>query len=195
MKFKKCQWFRGKVLDINKVIGENLKRIRKEKKMSMARLSELSGISKGMLSQIENGETNPTINTIWKICSGLDIPYTALFEEEEAETVTIIKKDQVSLQNLDDNASLYLYYGDTNQRTFELFQMEIKAGQEHKSVGHSLKSEEYIMVLEGNLKMVIDGKEYDLAADDAISFDANQEHTYINTGSDLLKFVLIIYYK
>ncbi|OFI46170.1 hypothetical protein BG262_03925 [Floricoccus penangensis] len=182
-------------MDINKVIGENLNRIRKEKKMSMARLSELSGISKGMLSQIENGETNPTINTIWKICSGLDIPYTALFEEEEAETVTIIKKDQVSLQNLDDNASLYLYYGDTNQRTFELFQMEIKAGQKHKSVGHSLKSEEYIMVLEGNLKMVIDGKEYDLAADDAISFDANQEHTYINTGSDLLKFVLIIYYK
>ena len=54
-------------MEINTIIGNNLKKIRQEKKLTLDELAGITGVSKGMLSQIEKGTTNPTINTIWKI--------------------------------------------------------------------------------------------------------------------------------
>ncbi|MFT8765943.1 MAG: helix-turn-helix transcriptional regulator, partial [Lentilactobacillus hilgardii] len=63
-------------MDIGAIVSTNLRKIRLEKGFSLTKLSELSGVSKGMLSQIENNGTSPTINRIWKICAGLYVPYT-----------------------------------------------------------------------------------------------------------------------
>ncbi|WEV60328.1 helix-turn-helix domain-containing protein [Streptococcaceae bacterium ESL0729] len=182
-------------MDINRIIGKNLKRIRASKGMSLASLSELSSISKGMLSQIENGETNPTINTIWKICSGLNIPYTALLEEKQGDQVRVIRKSEASTQNINDKISLFFYYGESAERSFDYFQMEIEPGISHTSVGHSLNTEEYLMVLEGELQMTVGGENYLLSQDDVISFDAKEEHTYTNLGASVLKLSVIINYK
>ncbi|WEV44836.1 helix-turn-helix domain-containing protein [Streptococcaceae bacterium ESL0687] len=183
-------------MDINKIIGKNLKRIRASKGISLASLSDLSTISKGMLSQIENGETNPTINTIWKICSGLNIPYTALLEENTEESVRVIRKSETSIQKINnDKISLFFYYGENADRNFDYFQMEIEEGVSHTSVGHSLNTEEYLMVLEGDLLMTVAGESYELSCDDVISFDAKEAHTYTNLGEGVLKLSIIIYYK
>ncbi len=58
-------------MNINSIIAENLKTLRTERNLSLGQLAELSNISKVMLSQIEKGDTNPTINTLWKIANGL----------------------------------------------------------------------------------------------------------------------------
>ena len=58
-------------MNLNEIIAVNLKRLRAERGFSLGKLSELSGVSKVMLSQIEKGESNPTINTLWKIAGGL----------------------------------------------------------------------------------------------------------------------------
>ncbi|NJB07060.1 helix-turn-helix transcriptional regulator [Clostridioides difficile] len=58
-------------MSINTVIAKNLNRLRNERNLSLGQLAELSGVSKVMLSQIEKGDSNPTVNTIWKIASGL----------------------------------------------------------------------------------------------------------------------------
>ena len=67
-------------MSINTVIAKNLNRLRNERNLSLGQLAELSGVSKVMLSQIEKGDSNPTVNTIWKIASGLNVPYTAILE-------------------------------------------------------------------------------------------------------------------
>lgn len=54
-------------MSINTVIAKNLNRLRNERNLSLGQLAELSGVSKVMLSQIEKGDSNPTVNTIWKI--------------------------------------------------------------------------------------------------------------------------------
>ncbi|EQG75728.1 helix-turn-helix family protein [Clostridioides difficile DA00165] len=56
-------------MSINTVIAKNLNRLRNERNLSLGQLAELSGVSKVMLSQIEKGDSNPTVNTIWKIAS------------------------------------------------------------------------------------------------------------------------------
>ena len=76
-------------MELNEIIAANLNKLRTERNLSLGQLSGLSGISKVMLSQIEKGETNPTINTIWKIANGLKVPYTELIDEPLGHAVVI----------------------------------------------------------------------------------------------------------
>ena len=65
-------------------LSNNLKVIREERNLSLDKLSEMTGVSKSMLRQIEIGQSSPTIATIWKIANGLRIPFTALLKEQKA---------------------------------------------------------------------------------------------------------------
>ena len=70
--------------NINEVVAENLKHLRTEKKLSLDSVAKLSGVSKSMLGQIERGDVNPTISTVWKIANGLKISFTDLMHRAEA---------------------------------------------------------------------------------------------------------------
>lgn len=63
---------------MNQIVAKNIKRLREKNKMSMDELSKLSGVSKSMLAQIERGEGNPTLSTLWKISNGMKVPFDAL---------------------------------------------------------------------------------------------------------------------
>ena len=63
---------------MNKIIARNIKRLREDLKLSMDELARVSGVSKSMLAQIERGEGNPTISTLWKISNGMNVPFDAL---------------------------------------------------------------------------------------------------------------------
>ncbi|OPL07589.1 MAG: DNA-binding protein [delta proteobacterium ML8_F1] len=181
-------------MNINLIIAENLKRLRQERNLSLGQLAAASTLSKVMLSQIEKGEANPTINTLWKIATGLNVPYTALLEQQDKKPHIIRKKDIPQQQSPDKAYTLFNYYPNTPERNFELFQMELQEGSFHTSVGHPEKSEEYLLVLEGKLTLKVRLRTFHLEAADAITFSAEGEHTYHNTGSGTLKTIIINYY-
>ena len=181
-------------MEANQIIAGNLKKLRLERNLSLGQLAELSEVSKVMLSQIEKGDTNPTINTIWKIANGLKVPYTALLEQQEDDT-TIVKKSEIAIQTGDNkHYRIFCYYPNTPQRNFELFQIELDAGHSYTSIGHSEKSQEYIMVLEGNLHLAVNNETYDLHPDDTICFTASAKHIYTSNGTETLKAVIINFY-
>ncbi|MDZ7542587.1 helix-turn-helix domain-containing protein, partial [Clostridium perfringens] len=80
---------------IHQKIGRNLQEIRKSRGLSLDAVSELSGVSKGMLGQIERGESNPTISVLWKIVNGLRISFATLMEES-SPTVTVVKMEDTT---------------------------------------------------------------------------------------------------
>jgi transcriptional regulator with XRE-family HTH domain len=181
-------------MHINQTIAVNLKKLRTERNLSLGQLSELCDISKVMLSQIEKGDTNPTINTLWKIANGLKVPYTALLEQQE-HTASVVRKTDVTAQVAEDgHYRIYCYYPNTPHRNFELFQLEMDTGCSYTSVGHSEKSQEYIMVMEGELTLTVNHKAHVLHESDSISFDASFEHIYANSGEGILKAVITNYY-
>ena len=186
-------------MDINEVIANNLIRIRQEKNLSVSKLAVLSGVSKGILSQIENQTTNPTINTIWKISSGLNVPYTELMSDN-SDFAKVITEDHTLFQSSDDGSYRIFGYFQTNiRRDFELFRVELDAGKKHDSVGHSTtragsKAEEYILVVQGELTLIVDGETFVVKRNEAISFDATTEHLYDSTGEDMLVMTMINYY-
>ena len=66
--------------DMNTVISDNLRSLRQSLHLSLSEVSERTGVSKSMLGQIERNESSPTISTLWKIATGLQVSFTSLME-------------------------------------------------------------------------------------------------------------------
>ena len=179
-------------MEISEIIAYNLKRIREERKLSLGQLAESAGVSKVVLSQIEKGDSNPTINTIWKITGALQLLYTSLMELPETHAVHV-KKAAIHEQ-VEKKYHIFSYYPKDQYRNFEMYQIEMEPGCEHPSIGHSTNSSEYIMVIEGQAILEVNEKEYLLEKDDALFFDASAAHCYRNKTDRAVKMVLLIYY-
>ena len=96
-------------MELGKIIAINLNELRTERNLTLGQLSKISGISKSMLSDIEKGNSNPTINTLWKIANGLNVPYTRLMEGIEKEA-TVIRKSEPTVQTGEtDHYRIYCY--------------------------------------------------------------------------------------
>ena len=71
--------FKEDIMD-NLNIGQRLKAARQNRNMTLDGLAEITGVSKPMLGQIERGRSSPTVNTLWKIATGMKIPFSSFFQ-------------------------------------------------------------------------------------------------------------------
>lgn len=181
-------------MELGKIIAINLKELRTERNLTLGQLSKISGISKAMLSDIEKGNSNPTINTIWKIANGLNVPYTKLMEDIEKEATVVRKSDSVMQTGETEHYRVYCYFRNTPVRNFELFYVELDAQTSNATIGHSEKAQEYIYIIQGELVLHTETSDYTLSAGDSFVFDSSIDHTYINKQDILLTFMVINYY-
>ena len=180
--------------NLNLIIGNNLNKYRKNKGLSLDKVAELSGVSKGMLGQIERGETNPSVSTLWKIANGLHVSFTSLLENEPSELV-IIKKDNVSpLTESDNKYKIYPVFPFDSNKRFETFLADLEAGCIHTSEAHEKGVEEYIHVSKGSFELQIKDTSYFLMEGDSIRFLADKAHEYKNLSESLTKLYIVINY-
>ena len=83
--------------DLGRIIAMNLKQLRTERSLTLGQLAKESGVSKAILSDMEKGESNPTINTIIKVSKGLNVPYSRLMEGVEPES-TLVRQPETVMQ-------------------------------------------------------------------------------------------------
>ena len=181
-------------MDISKIVGENLRQLRTERNLSLGQLGELSGVSKVMLSQIERGESSPTINTLWKIAGGLKVTYSQLLERQERDTAVVRGAEIVPQPEEGGHYRLYCCWPTTPQRNFELFRIELDVGHSHTTDGHNERTEEYILVIAGQLSLTVGGETHVLNPGDSVRFAASGEHIYASTGAETLVAADINYY-
>lgn len=181
-------------MDLGKIIAINLNDLRTERNLTLGQLSKQSGISKAMLSDIEKGNSNPTINTIWKIANGLNVPYTRLLEDVEREATVIRKPEAVVQAGETEHYRIYCYFTNTPVRNFELFYVELDGNSSNATIGHSEKAQEYIYIIQGELVLHTEVTDHILNPGDALVFDSSIDHTYINRQDSLLTFMVINYY-
>lgn len=82
---------------ITEVVKENLKLIRHTKGFSLDKLASRCGVSRAMLSQIEQGKSVPTISVLWKIANGLNVPFSELLKEKGTEGVIVMKAENTKV--------------------------------------------------------------------------------------------------
>lgn len=181
-------------MDLNNIIAGNLNRLRTERQLSLSKLSELCGVSKVMLGQIERGESNPTINTIWKIAAGLKVPYTQLIDEPINSDICVRKENAKEQIDLNGKYRVYCYFTSHVNRNFELFNVELDALSTYESRSHGEKTEEYIIVYNGQLSLDVNGTKHVLNVGDSIVFDSSKPHSYCNLSNETLIMTIINYY-
>lgn len=94
-------------MELQKIIGANVKAIRERKKLTLDAAAQLSGVSRSMLAQIEKGDVNPTISVLWKIANGFKVSFTSLMDRHEAAPLLIRAQD---VKPLVEDEGRYLNY-------------------------------------------------------------------------------------
>lgn len=180
--------------DIHLVLAKNLKSLRDRKRMSLDKVAELTGVSKTMLGQIERGESNPTINTVWKIANGLKASFTSLINEPVPDAA-VIPAEQVQVLHEDKGRfRIYTFFSFDEKRRFEMYNIELDKGGYLSSEPHREGTEESITLFEGELTIRVNQEEYTIKKGDAIRFMADRSHSYHNSGNDMVRLCMVIYY-
>lgn len=180
--------------NINLIIAENLKKLREEKKLSLDATSKLTGVSKSMLGQIERGEVNPTISTIWKIANGFKISFTNLMQVQEEDIKLIHKKELEAFTEDEGKFRKYCLLPFDDERRFELYFVELDSNAYLKAEPHITGTEEFITVFSGELEVVLNDEVFNLKSEDFIRFKGDRPHSYRNIGDSICTFNSVIYY-
>lgn len=179
---------------LNSIIAENLKRLREERKLSLDNVANLSGVSKSMLGQIERGEVNPTVSTVWKISNGLKISFTQLMSRPEADIEFVDKSEIQPL--IEDNGKFrnFPLFPFDSTRRFEMYSLEIDGGGYLNAEAHPQGTQEFITVFSGALTINVYNENFMVTTGNSIRFKADSPHTYKNTGDEICTLSMVIYY-
>lgn len=180
-------------MDVNKIIAQNVKKLREKRKLTLDAASEITGVSRSMLAQIEKGDVNPTISVLWKIANGYKVSFTSIIEEPPQETVSVLRAAEPLLED----GGRYLNYpafAFDEAKQFETYRIVIKPQGSLSAQPHLKGAEEFITVFEGSVAITAGDKTYNLNTGDSIRFMANVPHAYANTGSTDAELQMLIYY-
>lgn len=176
-------------------IGKQLKAIRQNKNMTLDDTAELTGVSKPMLGQIERGLSSPTVNTLWKIATGLKVPFSAFLRAHETKYTVVDFKKQNMISEENGAMRAYTLFAFDPVRGFEMFFIEFDSGCQHHSSEHNDGVEEYIFVVNGKLDMLLNGVKINLEEKQSIRFDANIPHSYLNPYKNTCTVYNTIFYQ
>ncbi|WP_018248420.1 helix-turn-helix domain-containing protein [Orenia marismortui] len=180
--------------NININIAKKLNQIRKNRGFTLSKLEELTGVSKSMLGQIERGESNPTVKTLWKIANGLNVSFSTFIDEDNSK-VSVISTEEIN-PLLEERGEFRVYpiFPFDHKKRFEIHAIEIEAGCSYEAEAHFTGVEEHLIVSRGILEILIEGDTYRVNEGNTIRFVADKAHVYRNDTDFLLKAHAILYY-
>jgi transcriptional regulator with XRE-family HTH domain len=181
--------------DLAPVVGANLRRLRTRRGLSLEKLSQLSGVSRAMLGQIELGQSAPTINVLWKIARALEVTFSALISSRTQSGVLVMRTTDAKVLTSKDRSfqSRALFPFDEPRRV-EFYELRLSAGGIERADAHAPGTAENLVVSTGAVEIDIGGETHRLEAGDSILFEADSPHTYRNAGrSEAVMFLVMTY--
>ena len=178
---------------MNMIVAKNIKRLREENKLSMDELVRLSGVSKSMLAQIERGDGNPTISTLWKISNGMKVPFDALTVRPKSP-YEIVKTAEIQ-PLLEDGGKVrnYSLFPDNENRRFAVYYLELEEGSYWESEPHLRGTTEFITIFTGKIEILADGQSFIVEKGESIRFRADTIHSYKNIGNETAILHMILF--
>ncbi|MFJ6087107.1 helix-turn-helix domain-containing protein [Streptomyces sp. NPDC092369] len=178
---------------LNQSLARNVKRWRNERGFTLDALAARAGVSRGMLIQIEQARTNPSIGTVVKIGDALGISITTLLDYEQGPRVRIVPADQaVRLWHTDAGSFNRLLAGTEAPGPLEMWDWRLMPGDHSPSDPHPAGTVELVHVTAGELTLTVDGEKYPVPAGSSVSFEANSPHTYGNEGRAPVEMIMCV---
>lgn len=158
-------------------LGSQLKNARERKKYTLKQLSEITGLSIGFISQVERGQTDPSLSSLKSLSNALDIKLRDLFDQEGAAHI-LVRKGEGSLLKIDAAVQCELLASSLNKTMEPMIKVISPGGESGLVTPHS--GEEFIFIIEGTLRVQIGDANYTLNEGDSVYFQANQTHAWKN---------------
>ena len=170
-------------------LGSRIKALREAMDMSLRDLAERSGVSAPMLSQVERGETSPTLQVATKIASGLELRLSQLLRLDEGDSVSIVRCEarRKGPATVTGHSYELLSPPLPGQRA-ELSRHTLAPGAATGGAGdppvHEPGSRETALVEAGAVTLVCDDERFALGTGDCVTFDADLQHHFENPGKE-----------
>jgi XRE family transcriptional regulator, regulator of sulfur utilization len=176
-------------------IGARVRLLREAMGLSLRDLAERSGVSAPMLSQVERGETSPTLAVAAKIAAGLELTLSQLLRLDEGGSAVITREGRRRRYSHGGHTYEELTPPLPGQRA-DVSLHRLKPGTGTGAAGdppmHEPGSRETVVNLEGELTLVLDGVRHELTEGDSVTFDADLSHHFENEGAQPTRFLAVI---
>ena len=176
-------------------VAESLRRLRKERGLSLDQLATASGVSRAALSQIEGSRTNPTLSLLWKIAVGLGVPFQSLLGGDAVGRTQVLRVgDAPPLRSTDGRMESRLLSPAGASQGLDVYELRFMPKAVHRSEPHGQGTTETVVVLTGALRVSVGDESHDLAPGDAMFFRADAPHSYESRSSHETRCIDIISY-
>jgi transcriptional regulator with XRE-family HTH domain len=171
-------------------VGKRIKALRDRQALSLRALAERCGLSINAISQIERGENSPTVASLHRLATALNVPITDLFQDETRQTTVFVKR-ALGLRSQSSGVVMEsLGIGLFNQKLVP-FRMVIQPGVENVDAPISHSGEEFVHCLEGKIECCVGERVFQLEEGDSLLFDATQMHSYQNRTAGHAEMLII----
>jgi XRE family transcriptional regulator, regulator of sulfur utilization len=179
-----------------------VKALREAMGLSLRDLTERSGVSAPMLSQVERGETSPTLQVAARIAAGLDLRLSQLLRLDEGGAVTIVRHNERrggaggGRQAVSNGHGYEILSPPLPGQRAELSRHTLAAQAVTGGPGdppvHEPGSRETALVESGQLNLICDGQTFELQTGDCVTFDADLPHHFENPGNDTAVMLAVV---
>ncbi|MET7952201.1 XRE family transcriptional regulator [Micromonospora sp. NPDC005324] len=175
-------------------IGEKVRAYRAARGWTLAVLASRSGVSRRMIVQIEQGQTNPSISVLLRLGEALGVGLPRLTAIVDSSRSRVVRAGEAPvLWRGEQGGFASLVAGTAAPDVLELWDWVLEPGDRHESEAHSPGTWEQLVILEGQLILRTSGSTVTLAAQDSVSFPGDQPHSYAAAaGADRVRFVLAV---
>jgi transcriptional regulator with XRE-family HTH domain len=178
-------------------LGKTLKNVRSQKKLTLEQLSRMTGVSKAMLSQIEQGKVNPTVAVVIKVSQSLGVSVSELLNVEEKRNVIRIihADDEVYTFRSDDLCKIRTLSPLELEKDIELYRIILEPNGQLISEGHFSGTEEVLYLSKGKLEVISSNQKVIINKGDSIHYRADVSHSIKNAGSGQVEAFMIVRYR
>jgi transcriptional regulator with XRE-family HTH domain len=177
------------------VLGARIRALRYAMGLSLRDLAQRCEVSAPMLSQVERGETSPTLAVAEKIAGGLELTLSQLLRLDEGEHVFVSRRGKRRSYQRGGHRFEELTPPLPGQRadvSLHTLRAGAATGGPKDPPIHEPGSRETAVVLTGVLALIVDGTRYELRTGDSVTFDADLPHHFENDGEEPTKFLAVI---
>jgi XRE family transcriptional regulator, regulator of sulfur utilization len=176
-------------------VGPRIRALREAMSLSLRDLADRSGVSAQMLSQVERGETSPTLAVATKIAAGLELTLSQLLRLDEGRHVAVSRAAGRRSSRRGGHLIEELTPPLPGQRadvSVHVLDPGATTGGAADPPMHEPGSRETAVVLAGDLVLVHEGTRTELHEGDSVTFDADLPHHFENEGTDPTRFIAVI---
>ena len=177
-------------------VGPRVRALREAMDLSLRDLAERSGVSAPMLSQVERGETSPTLAVAGRIAAGLELSLSQLLRLDEGDGVTIVRAAERRTGASNGGHRYGVITPPLPGQRAEVSEHTLAPGGATGGPGdppmHEAGARETALVTAGAVRLVCEGVAHDLREGDAVTFDADLPHHFENPGSGEARFLAVV---